>query len=394
MSGCTEFIAALATRERRRTIALRRELHRHPELAFAEHATAAIVERELREAGLNPFRPVGTSVMASADAGRPGPVLVLRADMDALEITEATGLPYASENPGVMHACGHDGHVAALLAVARIVTAISDRLRGEIRFLFQHAEEPLPSGAPELIDAGVLDGASAVIAQHLWAPLPTGRVAVRPGPVMASTDYFEITVTGSGGHAGMPHALVDPVAIAAQVITNLQHIAARETDPLRQAVVSVTGADAGRRHNVIPETVTLYGTVRALDAEVRDSTLSRVDEIARGIAAAHRADAIVSYELGPPTVVNDARLTDIGQAAVRAQLGDEALADLEPVMAGEDFAWYQEHVPGVLLLVGAGGGEARPHHHPQFDIDEDALHTAVRVLLDIVCRVCGEGGAP
>lgn len=369
-------------------VEMRRHLHRHPELAFRETRTAAYVERELRALALEPCHPTPTSVLARLRTGRPGPVLVLRADLDALPVGEETGLPFASEVDGVMHACGHDGHTAVLLAVARVVAGLGEDLRGEVRFVFQHAEEPIPSGAPELVAAGVLDGATAVAGLHLWSPLPTGQVAVPAGPLMASTDYVDIVVSGRGGHGGIPHEVVDPVAAAAQVITGLQHLVARETDPLQPAVVSVTGVDAGRSHNVVPERVTLHGTVRALDESVRHTLLARIDSLASGVATAHRASAETTVSLGPPAVTNDAALAELARSSVDAVLGAEACADIQPVLAGEDFAHYQREVPGVFLLVGAGGPDAYPHHHPRFDIDETALEPAVRVMTDLVARVC------
>lgn len=384
-------VTELVAKARPSLIDLRRRFHRRPELSYQEVGTSALVEEELRALGLNPVRPTSTSVMATIATGRPGPVLALRADLDALPVQEATGLEFASANEGVMHACGHDGHLAVLLTTARIVASMTDRLGGEVRLIFQHAEEQVPSGAPELVAAGVLDGADAIAGLHLWTPLPTGAVAVPAGPLMASTDYFDITVRGRGGHAGLPHQVIDAVAIGAQIVGNLQHVVARETDPLRSLVVSVTGFHAGELNSIVPETATLHGTIRAFDEPLRRATAGRVEKLAAGIAAAHGAETETVFRFGPPAVINDASLADVAARVVRRRLGAAALVDADPVMAGEDFACYQQTVPGVFVLVGAGtpGEPAFPHHHPRFDIDEEALPMAVEILTGIVTDLCG-----
>ncbi len=384
----TEVVAALVARERERMTLLRRELHENPELSYQEHETAARIEHELRAAGLDPTRPTETSVLCRVRTGRPGPVLMLRADMDALPVREDTGHSFASRNDRVMHACGHDGHLAILVGVARALGALAGRLTGEVRLLFQHAEEPLPSGAPELIEHGVLDGVDAIVGLHLWSSLPVGRIAATAGPTMASTDYFDITITGRGGHAGMPHDTVDPISVGAHLVTSLQHIVAREANPADALVVAVTGFHGGEHNAVVPESARLHGTVRALDERVRRAAALRIDEVARGVAATHRAEAEVSYTFGSPAVVNDAELAAVGQRVVSHHVGPDALVEPAPVMAGEDFAWYQERVPGMFFLVGAG--KPYPHHHPRFDIDEDALPVGMTLLLGMVLAQCGD----
>lgn len=382
----------MVAREHPDTVRLRRLLHRHPELSHRETRTADRVERELAAIGLATVRPTATSVLASLSTGQSGPVTVLRADMDALPIQEATGLDFCSVNDGIMHACGHDGHMAVLVSVARIAHSLRDRLAGEVRFLFQHAEESLPSGAPEIIECGVLDDADVIIGHHLWAPLPTGHIAVPRGPLMASTDYFDIAVTGRGGHAGLPHQTTDPVVIGAQITTNLQHVVSRETDPMQRLVVAVTGFHAGEHHAIVPETAILHGTVRALDENVRRRAAARIERIAGGIAAAHDAEARSTFRFGPATLINDAARTDVVRRAAIRQVGAESLVDtIEPVMAGEDFACYLEKLPGVFFLVGAAKrvGQTHPHHHPRFDMDENAMAVATRVFVDVVLELCG-----
>ncbi|MFE5700321.1 M20 family metallopeptidase [Rhodococcus koreensis] len=363
----------------------RRELHQIPELAHREYRTAEYVEEFLQQIGLEVTRPTETSVLGTLRTGRVGPTLVIRADMDALPIPEDTGLPYASAN-GQMHACGHDGHMATVLTVADLLHKCENELHGELRFLFQHAEEPLPSGAPEIIAAGVLSGADMVVGHHLFTPLPLGVINAARGPVMASCDNFEITVLGRGGHGAMPHESTDAISIASQIVGNLQHIVSRETSAMDSAVVSVTGFDGGVEYNVCPPSVVLRGTFRAFDHGVRDHLARRLEEIAVGIAQAHGATADVKVIYGSPPVINDGDLADIvGQALTDLRL-DSPVEGHGKSTAGEDFAWYQREVPGVFFLVGATapGSAPAPHHHPQFDFDERAMDEAVKVLLYFV----------
>ncbi len=372
-----------------RVVAWRRHLHRHPEISFAEVETSRFVRAELEAMGLEVTQPTATSVLARVQTGRPGRTIAVRADMDALPVQEEADVPFASEVPGVMHACGHDGHTAVLLGVARLVSELRQHLRGEVRFVFQHAEEQLPSGAPELIEAGVLDGVDAILGQHLWAPLETGRIAVIAGPAMASTDAFEIVVGGSAGHAAFPHTTVDPVAVGAQIVTNLQHITARETDPLQALVVSVTGLRSDSvAHNVIGARARLIGTIRAFDERVRDAGRDALSRIAEHVAMAHRATVTVELRGGLPVLVNDPHLAAVVRDVVRRAYGAAALTELAPLMGSDDFACYQLVVPGVYLVVGAGGGAPRfPHHHPRFTIDEAALEIALRVLTESTCSL-------
>src|SRR5690606_29877935 len=257
--------------------------------------------------------------------------------------------------------------------------------------VFQHAEEPLPSGAPELIERGVLDGADAVVGQHLWTPLASGTVAVPAGPLMASTDYFEITIVGRGGHAGLPHEVVDPIAVGAQVVSGLQQLATRVAPPTEPLVVAVTAFSAGEHAAVVPDTATLRGTLRTFDESLRRTVARRIEEIARGTAATYGADARTAVQYGSPAVVNDPALAASAQRIVRTWLGEPALAAVDPVLAGEDLAWYQQHVPGVFFLVGAGPKDrpSYPHHHPRFDIEEQALAVGLRLLLGMALEVCG-----
>lgn len=363
----------------------RRALHQHPEVAFQEHDTARFIRERLAAIpGVVVTTPSPTGTLGVLRLGRPGPVVALRADIDALPIHEENDLPYRSRRDGVMHACGHDGHTAMLLGVATALARHRDTLAGEVRFLFQHAEEQSPGGAEELVRAGVMDGVDAVLGVHLWASLPAGRIALIPGPAMAAPDTFEITIEGQGGHAAIPQDTVDPVAIGALVVTGLQHIAARMVDPLEPVVVSVTQFHAGTASNVIPGQAVLGGTVRTFDPALRERVPPLIDRLVQGTCAAHGARGVVRHQRGYRPVVNDPALTARLAGVVRAALGEGVLAELRPSMGGEDFSAYQQRAPGVFAFVGAGNDAAgirHPHHHPRFQVDEAALAQGMAYLL-------------
>src|SRR3954454_12788144 len=369
-------------------VAWRRHLHRHPEVSFKEHETSAWVAERLDGFGLSVEPPTETSVLARLRTGRPGATVALRADIDALPIEEESGVDFASERPGAMHACGHDGHTAMLLGAASVLAG-SELPGGEVRFLFQHAEETAPGGARDLVAAGVLDGVDLIYGCHLWTPLELGKVAVRAGPFMAASDFFRLTITGRGGHAGLPHEAIDPIAVGAQVVSSLQHVVARRTDPLRSAVLTVATFHAGDAPNVIPGQAELSGTVRTFDAELRERMPRLIEEIAGGVARAHGAEAALDYEFAYRAVVNDAGVAEL----VRSVVDPGALTELEPIMGGDDFSAYLAEVPGCYAFIGAGSEEAGAtymHHHPRFRIDERALATGVRLHVDVARRALEE----
>jgi amidohydrolase len=366
-------------------VAWRRHLHRNPELSFHEVETSAFVEERLRSfGGLEVSRPTPTSVVARLLCGE-GSTLALRADIDALPIAEESGVEFASERAGVMHACGHDAHTAILLAVARTLVERRDELAGEVRFIFQHAEELPPGGARELVAAGVLDGVDAIVGAHVFSTVEAGKVAVPVGAFMAAPDSFTIRVHGAGGHAAMPQGTIDPIAAAAQIVTNLQHIVSREIDPIRRAVVSVTRIAGGSANNITPESVELGGTVRTFEQEVQAQIRAALERIAHGVAGAHRCTATVAYEEGYAATSNDATVA----ALVRANVPPELLVEIEPIMGGEDFSAYQQVVPGCFFVVGAGGEGAIPHHHPRFTIDEAAIPVAIDVFVETALDYLG-----
>ncbi|WP_211748014.1 M20 family metallopeptidase [Paenibacillus sp. Marseille-Q4541] len=363
----------------------RRHFHSNPELSFQETETSKYVYETLEQfPNLELSKPTPTSVMARLIGNSPGKVLALRADMDALPIVEENDFPFASVNPGVMHACGHDGHTAMLLGVAQILSQRVDSLKGEIRFIFQHAEEELPGGAQEMVKAGVMEGVDYVVGSHLDSGLPTGQIGIVYGPAMASPDSFSLTITGKGGHAAAPHLTVDPIAVGAQVVTNLQHIVSRNVDPLDQIVISVTKFISGSAFNVIPGSAELAGTVRSFDPTVRKTVPELFHRILRGITEAHGAEYSLEFKHGYHPVINEEATTKVVEEAVLELFGQEHIEYIRPSMGGEDFSAYQREAPGVFFKVGSRNEEQGiiyPHHHAKFSIDEDALAIGVQVFI-------------
>lgn len=370
---------------RETVVAWRRKLHQEPELSFHETRTAGFVAETLAGfGGLDISRPTATSVVARLIGKSGGPVLAMRADIDALPIQEANEHGFVSTSPGVMHACGHDGHTAMLLGAARVLASRRGELRGEVRFIFQHAEELPPGGAADLVAAGVMDNVDLVIGAHLWLPLPFGQVGVKSGALMASPDTFRIVIEGAGGHAAMPQLTVDSIAIAAQVVTNLQHVVSRAVDPLASAVVSVTRISGGTAANVIPGTVELEGTVRTFDPALRERIPQLMERIIAGVTSAHGARYRWTYERGYHPVLNDEQATDLLRRSVVRALGASALTEAVPTMGGEDFSAYQQRAPGAFFFVGARNEElgiVHPHHHERFDLDERALDYGTRIFV-------------
>ena len=364
------------------TIAWRRHLHANPELSFEEHETTRFVEDALVEmGGLEIERPTETGVVARLRGARPGRTLALRADIDALPITEETGLDFASTRPGAMHACGHDGHTAMLLAAAKVLVQRRQELSGEVRFMFQPAEEHPPGGARVLVEAGVMDGVDLVVGAHLFSTVNVGKVAVPVGPVTAAADIWDAEVQGKGGHAAMPHKAVDPIVVASEVVLAFQQLVSRSVDPMKSAVVSVTRFEGGSAHNIIPEAVKLAGTVRTFDAEVRAGVQAGMGRVLRGVTEAHGAGYSFQYLEGYDPVLNDPDAAELVRAAVLAELGEDVLVDYPPIMAGEDFSAYLSCAPGVFFIVGAGETGGIPHHHPRFTIDESAFRNGIAVFV-------------
>lgn len=385
MSTVLTDLSALVNEIKEEVVQWRRHLHAHPELSFEEVETSQFVYETLQNfAGLEVSRPTKTSVVARLQSDRPGPVIALRADMDALPIAEENDFTFKSQFPGKMHACGHDGHTAMLLGAAKLLSRMKSSLRGEVRFLFQHAEELFPGGAQEMVDAGVMDGVDLVLGAHLWAELHVGKIAVRSGPLLAAPDTFKITIIGKGGHAASPQQTVDSIAIAAQVVTNLQHIVSRNTDPLLPMVVSVTKFIAGTADNVIPGTAELVGTVRTFDVALREHAPALMERIVKGVTEAHGANYNFVYTNGYHPVINDEEVTAKLEECLMKTFGAQVVEKATPTMGGEDFSAYQQVAPGTFFFIGAGNPENgidAPHHHPRFTVDERALPMGVQAFV-------------
>ncbi|MER3552834.1 MAG: amidohydrolase [Meiothermus sp.] len=368
---------------------MRRDFHRHPELGFQEFRTSAKLAEFLVGQGLEVTTGIAqTGLVAKLKGAKPGKTVLVRADIDALPINEETGAPYTSQTPGVMHACGHDGHAAVAAHVAAAFAKMRDQIEGEVRFAFQPAEE-IVSGARPMVEAGVLDGVDAVVGLHLNSQLPAGQVGVRPGPSMAAADAFTLTVRGKGTHAAMPHMGVDTVVIASHIILALQTLVSRETDPVNTSVITIATVTAGEgAHNIIPETAELKGTLRTFDSALRERLVRRIEELAKGVAGAMGGSAEIAWRQGSPAVVNDGEMTERFRRIAKEVVGEENLLESPPVMGGDDMAEFLLRRPGVYFWVGAGdaaSGKDKPHHHPGFDIaDEKALPLATELLAKTV----------
>lgn len=367
-----------------RVVELRRAIHRRPELGFEEFETAALIERELDSMGVQHRRVAKTGVIARIEGVKPGPVAALRADMDALPVTERSDVPFASEVEGKMHACGHDAHTAMLLGAARILAQMKATIAGSIVLIFQPAEEG-PGGALPMIEEGALESppVDAIAMIHVDSRLQTGTVGIAPGAVNAAADEFYIAIRGSGGHGGYPHTAVDAIPAAAAIVLALQNVVAREIDPLASAVLTVGTIAGGYRNNVIADEVNLSGTLRSHDERIRDELEARLRRIVAGVAAAYNVGAEVRVVRGYPPVHNDVALT---QAFARYVGEHTGLAVERPpaTMGAEDFAYFAQRVPGVLIRLGVRNersGAVHPGHSPRFRIDEAALPLGVTTLV-------------
>src|SRR5262245_23376581 len=362
-------------------VSLRRELHAHPELAFAEHRTAARVAEFLAGSGLDVRTGVGGSGVLASTKGAEGRTVLLRVDLDALPIVEQGSAPYASRNPGVMHACGHDGHTAMGAAAARVLARRGGP--GRVRILFQPAEEG-EGGAQAVIQDGVLEGVDVVLGVHLWNELPVGTLGVKPGPLMAAVDRLRVVVHGRGGHGAIPHHARDPIVAAAHVVTALQTVVSREVPPVEPAVVTIGAIRGGEAFNVIPDQVTLLGTIRTFDAALRRSMPERIQRLADGIARGLGCRAESEVKPGNPAVINDPAVADLARRAALRVVGEGRVVLPTPTMGGEDMALYFERVPGCFVFVGSANparGLDQPHHSPFFDFDEDALLVGCEFLV-------------
>jgi amidohydrolase len=371
----------------------RRELHAYPELAFKEHETAARIRAKLAQLPALKVLPpyIETDVVAVLNEDRPGPCIALRADIDALPIEEETGVPYRSTRPGLMHACGHDGHAATLLGAAAVLCRVADQLPGKVKFVFQPAEED-GGGGGVLCERGVLESpkVDAAIALHAWPFEPVGHIAIRSGWVMAASNPFHITVHGQGCHGAYPHRGIDPIAVSAHIITALQTIVSRTVDPQDPAVVTIGCINAGAVENVIPAKATMLGTMRYTRAELGREMRERLARIVEHTALAHGATAELEIQEGYPPMYNDEKLTDLVVQTGRDLLGESAVVTKLPVSMGvEDFAYYARKVPAAMFRLGVRppGADTYPSlHNPQFNFNDDALAVGIRVFCETTRR--------
>lgn len=381
MFNITEAITAITPR----VIAHYEHLHRHPEPSYEEFETTKYIIEELNAiGGFTLTQLTKTGVVADIDGGKPGKTIALRADIDCLRMDELNKGPLVSETPGLMHGCGHDAHTAMLLGVAAIISQYKEELPGHYRLLFQPAEETPPGGAIEYVKAHALDGVDYILGQHVMPTVPTGQIGLLPGPMMAASDRFQVIIKGSGGHASQPHMTIDPIAIGAEIITNLQHIVSRETDPLDQLVVSVTQFHGGSTFNVIPSEAMLTGSVRSFSEERRQYASERIQEIINAVAHLHRANVDITYTFGYDATINDAEVAQKLRRVILDRYGEGTIPDLTPLMGAEDFSRYLKVVPGAFYFLGIGNqekGYTYPIHHGCFRVDTEALPMGMEVML-------------
>ncbi|MGE5656662.1 MAG: M20 family metallopeptidase [Actinomycetota bacterium] len=373
----------------------RRRLHQRPELGFTEQLTAELISQKLQEWGIQHEIGIAkTGIVATIDSGKPGPVLAIRADMDALPIQEENDVPYRSQHDGIMHACGHDGHTAIALGTAYYLAHHRQDFNGIVKIIFQPAEEG-PGGAKPMVEAGVLKNpeVDAIIGLHLWNNLPLGTVGVRSGALMAAVEIFNCTILGKGGHGAMPHQTVDSIVVASQIVNALQTIVGRNVDPLDSAVVTVGELHAGHANNVIADTAWMSGTVRYFNPTYSGYFSKRVEQIIAGICQSHGASYELDYQAFYPPVINDPNIAELVRSVAEAVI--ETPAGVVPecqTMGGEDMSFFLQEVPGCYFFLGAANPDknlAYPHHHPRFDFDETALSMGVEIFVRCVEKFCG-----
>ncbi|QFF97613.1 amidohydrolase [Psychrobacillus glaciei] len=371
-------------------VAWRRHLHENPELSYEEVETPQMIAQILEGYGIPVRTKVGgRGVVGKIEGAKPGPTIALRADFDALPIQDEKDVSYKSKVDGVMHACGHDGHTATLLAVAKVLNQHKDELAGNVILLHQHAEESSPGGASEMIADGCLDGVDYVFGTHLMSGLPVGTYNCTKGYAMASIDAFELKIQGKGGHGAMPHETIDAVVVGAQVINQLQSIISRRIDPIKPAVITVGSFHAGNASNVIADTAQLSATIRTFDKDVRQSIEHDIKQVIKHVSASYGATYELKYENGFPSLYNHELETDNVIQSITSTIEGIQFVDSPPSMASEDFAYYVQKVPGAFFFTGGRNeaiGASYPHHHPKFDFDERAMIYAGKGLLSVAYK--------
>lgn len=366
----------------------RRYLHQHPELSFEEEQTAKFIEEKLISFGLEVQTQIGGNGLVGILKGsKPGKTIALRADFDALPIEDEKDVPYKSLNPGVMHACGHDGHTSALLGTAKVLSKYRDGIKGTIKFIFQHAEEKPPGGAKFMIEKNILEDVDYVFGAHLASDLPVGKIAVGDGFKMAAVDKFEIIIEGKGGHGARPHNSIDSLVIGTNIVNSLQQIVSRKIDPLQSAVVTIGIFHAGTAFNVIPGKAKIEGTVRTFDEQVRDQVEEEINTIVKGITSGFHASYKIDYLRGYPALYNHKAETDTVRNLFSEVFSEEDVIEMKTTMGAEDFAYFLKEKPGTFFNVGSWNNSEDthyPHHHPKFDFDERALINIGKAFVKIV----------
>ena len=354
----------------------RRYFHMNPEPSFNEYDTSKVIQEELTKIGI-PFEIFAkTGIIATIKGQNPGKTVLLRADMDALEVCEKNNVSYRSQKEGLMHACGHDGHIAMLLGAAHVLNEIKNDISGEIKLLFQPAEEIAKGSKAMIEESKIIDSIDAAFAIHLWQGVPVGKISLESGARMAAADLFSIKVKGKSGHGSMPHETIDAVVVASAIVMNLQHLVSRNTNPLDTLVVTVGKLTAGTRHNIIAGEALLEGTIRSFSDEVWKKIPEQIERVVKNTAAAYNAEAEIDLVRATPPLVNNQDISDILKASAEKLYGEEVVTKYEKTPGGEDFAYFTQAVPGALAFVGIRNDEKginSPHHNETFDMDEEAL---------------------
>lgn len=384
-------IKSLVGKHSEKIVQLRRDLHRIPEPAYTESKTAAYVADYLGHLGLAVKTGIAKfGVLGAQTFDEPGKTLMLRSELDALPVSEETGLPFASTHTGAMHACGHDGHMAMVLGAATVLAELTDKLSGRINFVFQPAEEG-PGGAKPMIDEGVMDNPRVdyALGCHLWPAIDQGTVGVKAGPLMAAMDRFDLTIKGTGGHGAMPHLCIDALDVGTQVVNALQRIVSRQMNPLSPTVVTVGQFESGTTFNVIPETAHLSGTTRTFDPDIWKSWPQRIETVVSGICQAMGAAYELDYQPGYPVTANDAWMASEIKAVAESVVGPDNVIIPEPTMGGEDMSFFLERSQGCFFFLGVGREGGAPLHNPRFDFDESVLLTGVEMYCRAAIRLLG-----
>jgi amidohydrolase len=366
-------------------ISHRRHLHQFPELSGQEWETHQYIKEHLQELGLEILDYQPPSIVAFLAGAEGEKTIALRSDIDALAIQEEGDKPYLSQRSGVAHACGHDGHTAVLLSVAKWASENKAKIKPNLVFVFQSAEETGPSGAEALVEQGLTKLVDEIYGLHLWQPLERGKIGLLPGSMMASSDEFELIITGSGGHGALPHETIDPIFIASQVISGIQSIISRKINPMESAVITIGKVEAGTTYNIIPNQAKLYGTLRAFTNERRAWLPIELERLAKGICEAYGASISFTLIKGTPPVINDLHTSEYVKTVVDTSFPVNTYETIEPSMAAEDFSYYLQKIPGSFVFVGMNSERSSyPHHDPRFDIDERAIPTAIQLFQQLI----------